>query len=62
MEPLRPIEIRLRREVDPVQRPVRLSPVERDEARERREQARKKRPQAAQQPPEPGDGHVDLRA
>jgi hypothetical protein len=62
MEPLRPIDVRLPREVDPVTSPVRLTRVERDEARERREQARKKRRQAAPRPPEPGDGHVDLRA
>jgi hypothetical protein len=62
MDPLRPIDIRLRREVDPVTPPVRLTRVERDEARERREQARKKRRQPAQEQPEPGDGHVDLRA
>jgi hypothetical protein len=62
MDPLQRIDVRVRREVDPVKAPLRLTPVERDEARERREQARKKRRQAAQTPPEPGDGHIDLRA
>jgi hypothetical protein len=65
MEPVRPIDIRLGREVDRVTPPVRLKPQERDAERERREQARKKRQQAYQQPPEGGisdDGHVDLRA
>ena len=65
MDPLRPIDVRIPREVDRVTPPVRLSKVERDAERERREQARKQRRQAAQQPPEGGisdDGHVDLRA
>jgi hypothetical protein len=63
MEPLRPIDVRLRREVDPVTpaQPVRLTPAERDAARERREQARKRRQQARPKP-DPGDGHVDLTA
>jgi hypothetical protein len=65
MEPLRPIDVRLPREVDRVTPPVRLPKVERDAERERREQARKKRQQAYRQPSEGGvsdDGHVDLRA
>jgi len=65
MDPLRPIDVRLPREVDRVTPPVRLSQVERDAERERREQARKKRQQPYSQPPEGGlsdDGHVDLRA
>jgi hypothetical protein len=65
MDPLRPIDVRIPREVDRVTPPVRLSKVERDAERERREQARKKRRQAYQQPSEGGvsdDGHVDLRA
>jgi hypothetical protein len=64
MEPLRPIDVRLRREVDPVT-PVRRSPVERDAERERREQARKRRQKAQQQASEGGvsdDGHLDLLA
>lgn len=59
-DPLRPIDVRLRREVDPVT-PLRLTPAERELERERREQARKRRQKPAQQPPE-SDGHVDLRA
>jgi hypothetical protein len=58
---LGPVEIELSRGVDAVTRPVRLSKLEREAAKERREQARKRR--AA--PAEPaGDGlaHVDLRA
>jgi hypothetical protein len=65
MDPVRPIDVRLSREVDRVTPPVRLSKVERDAERERREQQRKKRRQAYRQPPEGGlsdDGHVDLRA
>jgi hypothetical protein len=65
MEPLRPIDVRLRREVDRVTPPVRLSPVERDAERERREQARKRREKATAQTPEgglPDDGHLDLLA
>jgi hypothetical protein len=63
MDPLRPIDVRFPREVDPVTPtpPVRLTPAERDAARERREQARKRR-QNAQPKPDPGDGHVDLTA
>jgi hypothetical protein len=65
MEPLRPIDLRRPREVDPVTVPVRLSPLERDQARERREQARKRRATPPEPPGEtaagPG-GHVDLRA
>jgi hypothetical protein len=65
MEPVRPIDVRIPREVDRVMPPVRLTPVERDTERERREQARKRRQKAQQQTPEGGispDGHVDLRA
>ena len=65
MDPLRPIDVRIPREVDRVTPPVRLSKLERDAERERREQARKKRRQTYQQPSEGGvsdDGHVDLRA
>jgi hypothetical protein len=65
MDPLRPIDVRTRSEVDRVTPPVRLTPAEREAERERREQARKKRRQAYPQPPEGGvsdDGHVDLRA
>jgi len=65
MDPLRPIDVRLPREVDRVTPPVRLSKVERDAERERREQARKKRRPPYPQPSEGGvsdDGHVDLRA
>jgi hypothetical protein len=65
MEPVRPIDIRLGREVDRVTPPVRLKPQERDAERERREQTRKKRQLAPQKPDEVGlsdDGHVDLRA
>jgi hypothetical protein len=59
--PLRPIDVELRREVDPVTRPVRLTLEEREARRERREQARKQRRKPVPKPPE-GDGHVDLRA
>jgi hypothetical protein len=59
-EPLHPVDVRLRREVDPIA-PVRLTPVERELQRERREQARKRR-RPAPEPPAPADGHVDLRA
>jgi hypothetical protein len=64
MEPLRPIDIALRREVDPVTAPVRLTPAEREAERERREQARKRRRKAAEPPRAggTGPGHVDLRA
>ena len=65
MDPLRPIDVRLPREVDRVTPPVRLSQVERDAERERREQARKRRQKAQQQASQGGvsdDGHVDLRA
>jgi hypothetical protein len=65
MEPLRPIDVRLGREVDRVTPPVRLSPVERDAERERREQARKRRQKAQEQASEGGvsdDGHLDLLA
>jgi hypothetical protein len=63
MEPLHPIDVQLRREVNPVTptAPVRLTPAEREAARERREQARKRRRQAPPKP-DPGDGHVDLTA
>ena len=65
MEPLRPIDVRLGREVDRVTPPVRLSPVERDAERERREQARKRRQKEQDTPPEGGvsdGGHLDLLA
>ena len=65
MDPIRPIDVTLRREVDPIVAPPRLTPVEREQARERREQARKKRRKApydaSPRRPE-GDGHVDLTA
>jgi hypothetical protein len=61
MDPLRPIDVLLRREVDPVTPPVRLTPVEREAERERREQSRKRR-RKAPEPPAAADGHVDLRA
>ena len=65
MEPLRPIDVVLRREVDRVTPPVRLSRAEREAERERREQARKRRQKAQDAPPE-GDvsdgGHLDLLA
>ena len=64
MDPLRPIDVRLPREVDRVT-PVRLSPVERDAERERREQARKRRQQAQEQASGGAvddDGHLDLLA
>jgi hypothetical protein len=61
VEPLRPIDVHLRREVDPVTPPVRLTPAEREAERERREQARKRRRKAPERPSQP-DGHVDLRA
>jgi hypothetical protein len=65
MDPVRPIDVRLGREVDRVTPPVRLSQVERDAERERRERQRKQRRQSSQQPAEASisdDGHVDLRA
>ena len=64
MDPVRPIDVRLAREVDRVTPPTRLSPIDRDAERERREQARKRRQKAFQPAPEgdaPGDGHIDLR-
>jgi hypothetical protein len=61
MDPLGPIDVRLPREVDPIVAPPRLTPVEREQARERREEARKKR-RKAPEPPVSDDGHVDLRA
>ncbi len=65
MEPVRPIDVRLAREVDRVTPPGRLAHVDPDAERERREQARKRREKALQPPPEGGvsdDGHIDLRA
>ena len=65
MEPLRPIDVVLRREVDRVTPPVRLSRAEREAERERREQARKRRRQPQESPPEGRDsdgGHLDLLA
>jgi hypothetical protein len=65
MEPLRPIDVVLAREVDPVTASVRLTALEREQARERREQARKRRAAPAEsrgeEPTGPG-GHIDLRA
>ena len=61
MDPVRPIDVRLSREVDRVTPAVRLGPVDREAERERREQARKRR-QKPPDPPEQADGHVDLRA
>jgi hypothetical protein len=60
VEPLRPIGIELRREVDPIVA-ARLTPAERELERERREQARKRR-RKAPEPPKADDGHIDLRA
>jgi hypothetical protein len=65
MEPLRPIDVRLPREVDRVTPPVRLSKVERDAERERREQARKRRQKQQDTAPDGGvsdGGHLDLLA
>ena len=61
VEPLRPIGIELRREVDPIVSAARLTPPEREAQRERREQARKRR-RKAPEPPKADDGHIDLRA
>jgi hypothetical protein len=64
MEPVRPIDVRLSREVDPVT-PVRLSRVEREAERERREQERKRRQKARESASKGGvsdDGHLDLLA
>ena len=65
MDPVRPIDFRMPREVDRVTPPARLSKVARDAERERREQARKRRKQVQENPPEGGisdDGHLDLLA
>jgi hypothetical protein len=65
MEPLRPIDVQRPREVDPVTVSVRLTPLEREQARERREQARKRRNAPAEPAAEAAtgpDGHVDPRA
>jgi hypothetical protein len=65
MDSIRPIDVRLPRDVDPVAPPVRLTPVEREAARERREEARKRRrkaPSDAPEPPSAAADHVDLRA
>ena len=65
MEPLHPIDVRRPREVDPVTVAVRSTPLEREQARERREQARKRRDTPPEPPGEAAmgpDGHVDLRA
>jgi hypothetical protein len=61
MEPLRPIDVRLPREVDRVAAARPVTPAEREAERERREQARKRRRKPPEPPPAP-DGHVDLRA
>jgi hypothetical protein len=58
---LGPTEVTLSRGVDAVTRSVRLSKVEREEAKERREQARKRRGAPALPAPDAGP-HIDLRA
>jgi hypothetical protein len=65
IDPLRAIDVQAPRDVDRLTPPARLTPVEREEARERREQARKRRrkpPYQAPEAPSAGDGHIDLRA
>jgi hypothetical protein len=65
MDPIYGIEPARHRDLDPVEAPVRLTPVERELERERREQARKQRRKAAPEPPASGadaDGHIDLTA
>jgi hypothetical protein len=65
MDQIRPIDVTLRREVDPIVAPPRLTPVEREAARERREAARKKRrkaPYAAPEAPAADGRNVDLTA
>jgi hypothetical protein len=58
---LGPIDVELSRGVDAVTRPVRLSQLEREAAKERREQARKRR-STPDEPAPDGLAHIDLRA